>query len=190
MPNSCVPAMATGGACSQNLSCSRQTQATIATNATGDTAIAASMPHTTLSVPRSCVVALSLDAACSQSVCCSHYTQTANTTSTIGTQCSLTSLISAGSQTKSGLAALEVNNTQVGDSGASDNNTTSRDGADILAELSPHTSSSGRHSGNTGPCPVVYYLCSWEQNRGIIGSNFQFIYENKIYIQIIRAYMA
>ncbi|XP_077545356.1 uncharacterized protein LOC144158373 isoform X3 [Haemaphysalis longicornis] len=150
MPNSCVPAMATGGACSQNLSCSRQTQATIATNATGDTAIAASMPHTTLSVPRSCVVALSLDAACSQSVCCSHYTQTANTTSTIGTQCSLTSLISAGSQTKSGLAALEVNNTQVGDSGASDNNTTSRDGADILAELSPHTSSSGRHSGNTG----------------------------------------
>ncbi|XP_077545331.1 uncharacterized protein LOC144158353 isoform X2 [Haemaphysalis longicornis] len=60
------------------------------------------MPHATLSMPRSCVVALSLDAACSQGVSCSHYTQTAITTSTIGTQCSLTSLISAGSQTEAG----------------------------------------------------------------------------------------
>ncbi|XP_077545319.1 uncharacterized protein LOC144158350 isoform X5 [Haemaphysalis longicornis] len=107
------------------------------------------MPRTTLSMPSSCVVALSLDAACSQGVSCSHYTQTAITTSTVGTQCSLTSLISAGSQTKAGFAALEVN-TQVGDSGASDNSTTSRDGADISAELSPHTSSSSRHSGKTG----------------------------------------
>ncbi|XP_077545517.1 uncharacterized protein LOC144158485 isoform X3 [Haemaphysalis longicornis] len=108
------------------------------------------MPHTTSLMPISCVAALSLNAACSQGVSCSHYTQTAITTSTIGTQCSLTSLISAGSQTKAGFAALEVNNTQVGDSGASDNSTTSQDGADILAELSPHTSSSSRHSGKTG----------------------------------------
>ncbi|XP_077545086.1 uncharacterized protein LOC144158234 isoform X5 [Haemaphysalis longicornis] len=172
MPRSCVVALPLDAACSQGVSCSHYTQTAITTSTIGTQCsltslisagsqteagfgggtakTTASMPHTTLLMPISCVVALSLDAACSQGVSCSHYTQTAITTSTIGTQCSLTSLISAGSQTKAGFAALEVNNTQVGDSGASDNSTTSRDGADISAELSPHTSSSSRHSGKTG----------------------------------------
>ncbi|XP_077545081.1 uncharacterized protein LOC144158232 isoform X8 [Haemaphysalis longicornis] len=110
----------------------------------------ASMSHTMLSMPRSCVVALSLDAACSQGVSCSHYTQTAITKSTVGTQCSLTSLISAGSQTEAGFGVLEGNNTKVGDSDVSDNFTTSPDGADISAESSPHTSSCDRHAGNAG----------------------------------------
>lgn len=46
-------------------------------------------------------------------------------------------------------AALELN-TQVGDSIASDNLTTSRDDADFSAELNPHTSSSDPHAGNAG----------------------------------------
>ncbi|XP_077545100.1 uncharacterized protein LOC144158240 isoform X5 [Haemaphysalis longicornis] len=111
----------------------------------------ASVPHAvTSSMLSSCVPAKSTDEACSQDVSCSQQTQAAIATSAMGTQCALTLLINGSSQTEQELSVLEVNYTQVGDSGGLDRFATSRDDADISAEPSRHTCSCDRHIGNAG----------------------------------------
>ncbi|XP_077540830.1 uncharacterized protein LOC144153060 isoform X3 [Haemaphysalis longicornis] len=127
------------------------------------TMLIAGIPRAVTSVmPNSYVSAISMGGPCSQAVSCSRQTQATIATSAIGTQCALTLLISASSQTEQ---ELPVDDAEAG--APLDKHRASRGGADLAGKpggrtclCRPHPcnerSSSSPMNRSQVRCPTPY----------------------------------